>query len=80
MLTAVATYVLEGVEDVSFIEKKQEIARRMDRLQAVDWARENPVWRQFNGSERGKDNYFYLYDDKKNMAALVAWLRSRGGE
>ena len=80
LLTAVATYVLEGVEDVSFIEKKQEIARRMDRLQVVDWARENPVWREFNGSERGKDKYFYLQDDKKNMVALVAWLRSKGGE
>lgn len=80
LLTAVATYVLEGMEDVSFSEKKQEMVQRMNRLKAVDWSRENPVWREFNGSERGKDKYFYLVNDKKNMAALVEWLRRKGGE
>lgn len=80
LLTAVATFALEGLEDVSFGEKKQEMVQRMHRLKAVDWSRENPVWREFNGSERGKDKYFYLQDDKKNMAALVEWLRSKGGE
>ena len=80
LLTAVATYVLEGMEDVSFGEKKQEMVQRMNRLKAVDWSRENPVWRQFNGSERGKDKYFYFDNDKQNMAAMVEWLRRKGGE
>lgn len=80
LLTAIATYVLEGLEDVTFVEKKQVIVRRMERLQVVDWTRKNLIWRQFNGSERGKDKYFYLHDDKKNIAALVSWLCSKGGE
>lgn len=80
LLTAVATYVLEEVEALSFSGKKEKLIRTMEGLHSVNWARDNDVWRQFSGSERGKDKYYYLYDDKKNMERLVAWLRLKGGE
>lgn len=80
LLTAVTLYALEEMEALSFGEKKEEIVKRMRRLKTVDWARDQDVWRQFRGSERGKDKYYYLSDDKKNMESLVAWLRLKGGE
>lgn len=80
LLTAVATYALEDMEALSFQEKKSEIIQRMRRLQEVDWTRDNDIWRQFHGAERGKDKYYYLYDNKKNMEKLVDWLRRKGGE
>lgn len=78
--TAVATYSIEGLEALSFEEKKEEMIQRMRRLHAVDWTRAHPQWREFSGSERGRDQYYYLHDDKKTMAALVGWLRRKGGE
>lgn len=80
LLTAVAMYVLGETEDLTFEEKKRIVADRMQRLETVDWRRENVEWRQFKGSERGRDRYYYLHDDKQNMDALVNWLRIKGGE
>ncbi|MEK4406224.1 DNA sulfur modification protein DndB [Sporosarcina sp. FSL K6-6792] len=80
MLTAIATYAVEGMEENSFNEKKQGIIDRMRKLKAISWQRESPIWREFEGSERGREKYYYLANDKKSIETLVAWLRQKGGE
>lgn len=80
LLYAVANYAIEGMEGKSVVEKKQEIIGRMQRLKTVEWRRDSQVWRQFNGNERGREKYFYLMNNKKNISAIIAWLRIKGGE
>lgn len=80
LLTAIVTYAIEGMEEKSFEEKKQGIVTRMDKLKAVNWDRNSDFWREFEGSERGREKYYYLANDKKSIAELVAWLRRKGGE
>ncbi|MEK5071445.1 DNA sulfur modification protein DndB [Sporosarcina sp. FSL K6-1508] len=80
LLTAIATYAVEGMEKMSFEEKRQGIIERMRKLRAVTWERKNPIWREFEGSERGREKYYYLANNKKSIGSLVAWLRLKGGE
>lgn len=80
LLYAVAVYASTGLEEESFEGKKEAIVSRMQQLRKVDWARSSPVWRNFNGSERGREKYYYLANDKKNIDALLSWLQRQGGE
>lgn len=79
LLTSIATYAIEGIEDLSFAEKKQVVVQRMRNLKQIDWTRDQPIWREFDGSKRGREKYFYLNNNKKNINAIVAWLRLKGG-
>ena len=80
LLSSIAIYAVAGMQDKPFNEKKQAIISRMNRLKNVEWERNSLVWREFKGSERGREKYFYLANDKKNIEALVAWLHRKGGE
>lgn len=80
LLLAVVNYAIEDTEELSFFEKKKRIIERMRGLKKVDWTRESTVWREFSGSERGRDRYFYLDNNKRNIRALIAWLQLKGGE
>ncbi|MFS0575483.1 DNA sulfur modification protein DndB [Sporosarcina sp. 179-K 3D1 HS] len=80
LLYAVAVYATDGLEELSFDEKQAEVVRRMRKLAKVDWSRNQEDWLDFNGRFRGKENYFYLSSDKRNIEALVAWLTRKGGE
>lgn len=79
LLTSIAIYAIEGIEDMSFAEKKQVVVQRMRNLKQIDWTRDQPIWREFDGSKRGREKYFYLNNNKKNINAIVAWLRLKGG-
>lgn len=80
LLYAVGSYAIEGTEEIEETELKTQIKRRMEKLRSIDWSRDNPVWREFDGSERGKEKYFYLKNDKKNIKAITNWLSRKGGE
>lgn len=80
LLYAVAIYSVKGLQDLSFEEKKTGVIKRMRRLQSVNWSRDQSVWQEFNGRFKGRENYFYLSNDKRNIEALVAWLDREGGE
>ncbi|WP_153720934.1 DNA sulfur modification protein DndB [Sporosarcina cascadiensis] len=80
LLSALAQYAYEGLEHERFEVKKETVERRMRGLAHVDWARNQEIWRTFDGSVRGKDRYYYLRSNKKTNDALVGWLRSEGGE
>ncbi|WP_269051105.1 DNA sulfur modification protein DndB [Sporosarcina sp. G11-34] len=79
LLYAVAVYASEGLEEESVEGKAQTIVSRMQHLKKVNWARSKPEWRKFKGSERGREKYYYLANDKKNIEALISWLRRQGG-
>lgn len=80
VLYSVANYAASELEESSFEEKKELITTRMRRLQGVDWSPSNRVWREFNGTERGKSGCYFINADKANMLALVSWLQREGGE
>lgn len=80
LLYAVAVYAVVDTEEMKFEEKKEVIISRMRKLDKVDWARTNTVWRAFKGSERGREKYYYLDNDKKTIDALTSWLQRQGGE
>lgn len=80
LLSALARYAYEGLEEERFETKKRTIEYRMRRLSHIDWSRDQEVWKTFDGSLRGKARYYYLNSDKKTQAALVNWLHLEGGE
>lgn len=80
LLFAVAEYSIDGMKEGSVEERQQIVKTRMRKLRDVEWNRDNPVWRQFEGSERGREQYYYLNNTKKNKVALVEWLKRQGGE
>lgn len=80
ILLALVHYALENTENDSVEHKQQLIQQRMQALQHVNWSRKQPIWLQFNGSKRGKENYYYLNKDKKTIQSIVEWLKIRGGE
>ncbi len=80
LLYAIAVYAAEGIRDMKKEERKEVVISRMSKLEKVDWSRTNSVWRKFNGSERGREKYYYLNNDKKTIDALVFWLQRQGGE
>ena len=80
LLYAVAVYAVVDTGDMNFEEKKEVVIARMRKLEKVDWARTNTVWREFNGSVRGREKYYYLNNDKKTIDALTSWLQRQGGE
>lgn len=77
---ALVHYALEGTKGMSMQQKQQIIQQRMQRLSGVDWSREQLTWLQFNGVKQGKDDYYHLRKDKKNIHSIVKWLNQQGGE
>lgn len=80
LLSAVARYAYDGLENEPIAVRKEIIQQRMRSLEHVDWSRNQTFWEKFDGSVRGKKNYFFLKNDKKTNNALVEWLRLEGGE
>lgn len=80
LLSALAQYAYEGLEEEGFKTKKVAVEQRMRRLAHVNWSRDQEIWKTFDGSIRGKDRYYYVNDNKKTNAALVKWLCLQGGE
>lgn len=80
LLYAIASYAANELEDLSFEEKKEAIAKLMRSLQGVDWSPSNKEWRRFKGSERGSRRHYFIHPDKANGLAMVAWLKLQGGE
>lgn len=78
LLLSMAVYASKGLAAEPFSNRKSEMDRRMNVLANVDWSRQNPVWRQFDGSIKGPDKYFYLANHKKNIELLVHWLEQQG--
>ncbi|WP_194841422.1 DNA sulfur modification protein DndB [Sporosarcina obsidiansis] len=80
LLSALAQYAYEGLEQETFETKREMIQHRMQRLAHIDWSRDQEIWRKFDGTIKGKAKYYYLHHDKKTNDALVSWLRLEGGE
>lgn len=80
MLTALAEYAYAGLIDQSLAEKKDVMVDRMRALSEVEWNQSNEQWKAFNGSIRGKEQFFFFANDKATHNALVTWLRLKGGE
>lgn len=80
LLYAIANYAANGLEELNFEEKIEEITARMRSLQGVDWSPSNKAWRKFKGSERGSRRHYFIHQDKMNGLAIVAWLKLQGGE
>lgn len=79
VLYALAIYASEDSEE-GLGDRKDTIRSRMRRLEKVDWRPANPVWRTFEGAERGREKYYYLTNNKKTIDSLVYWLQLQGGE
>lgn len=80
LLYSLVNYAIKDMEEMGYEEKKAELHRRMKRLDEVDWHPSNSVWKGFKGSERGAKRLYFINKDRKNMAAIAAWLQLQGGE
>jgi DNA sulfur modification protein DndB len=78
LLISVAFYVNQGHVSASYEKRENTIRERMAHLKELDLNRENSVWERFAGSFKGKDQYFYLANNKKNIEKLVKWLQKQG--
>lgn len=52
----------------------------MQALHKIDWHRDQEIWLQFEGAFKGKEQYYYINQNKKTVAAIVEWLVFEGGE
>lgn len=75
---AVARYALYREEEVH--QKEVYVRARMQRLQDIDWSRENNTWQQFKGARKGREQYYYLQNDQQTIQTIVDWLNMKGGE
>lgn len=78
MLISIALFANEKMENQPFLKRKEILISRMEKLKNVDWNPDNPIWKEFNGSYKGRPIMFYLSNDKRNIENLVRWLYSYG--
>ena len=52
----------------------------MHALQTVDWTRDQELWLQFDGDFKGKEQYYYINQNKRTVSSIVEWLTLEGGE
>lgn len=74
LLIAVALYANDKMENQPLNKRKELITERMTSLQELDWSPDNHIWREFNGTTRGKAELYYLTNNKKNIEKLKLWL------
>lgn len=80
VIRAIAQYSIRDLQGQSFSTKKEKLIERMHALHTINWSREQEVWQQFDGSFKGKEQYYYLNSSKKAIAEIVNWLIDKGGE
>ena len=78
LLVSIALYANNGLVHSSFEKRKKALITRMDNIKTVDFSRKNEAWKQFSGTVKGKEKYFYLANNKKNIEQLVNWLQLQG--
>ena len=78
LLVSIALYANEGFVHSSFEKRKKSLIGKMETLKTVDFSRSNDTWKQFSGTIKGKEKYFYLANNKKNIEQLVKWLQLQG--
>ncbi|MGE6375952.1 DNA sulfur modification protein DndB [Peribacillus muralis] len=74
LFVAVALYANDQMENQLFEQRKQLISTRMSKLKAVEWSPAHPVWKEFNGTYKGRPSIFQLSNDKHSIKAMVRWL------
>lgn len=78
LLVSVAIYVNKGKTEYSYDKREKAMMDRMTKLKKVNFRRDNKHWEQFPGVTKGKENYFYLANNKKTISQLVNWLEQQG--
>ncbi|MEC0296439.1 DNA sulfur modification protein DndB [Peribacillus frigoritolerans] len=76
LFIAVALYANDKMENQPIEQRQQLIATRMSKLKEVDWSPDNPIWKEFKGTYKGRPPLFHLSKDKNNIEELVRWLYS----
>lgn len=80
LLQALAQYAVADTKELPIAERRQKIQTRMRALGHVDWSREQVIWERFDGSRRGRKQYYYLANNKSTIRELESWLHREGGE
>lgn len=80
LLQALAQYAVEDSKELPIETRREVVKKRMRALGHVDWSREQVVWEQFEGSRRGRKQYFYFSNKKSTIKELMGWLRTKEGE
>ncbi|MBN6886104.1 DNA sulfur modification protein DndB [Cytobacillus horneckiae] len=80
LVMALGLYTNNGCKHKNFFTRKTIIKERMDALKDVDWSKRNPLWQTFNGSLKGRDQFFYLNKDLETIQQIVKWMESQGGD
>ncbi|QQZ07685.1 DNA sulfur modification protein DndB [Heyndrickxia vini] len=79
VLISVALYSNKGLYHLPIEKRKIKLQERMRNIRNVNWKRTNKDWEQFKGSKKGREKYFYLAKDKKNIKEIVKWLENQRG-
>ncbi|MCH7320660.1 hypothetical protein LZ480_02065 [Solibacillus sp. MA9] len=80
MIYAIVHYVNFELNDVPIKKRELILRKRMKALHSIDWRRDQDLWLQFEGNFKGKDQYYYINQNKRTTSAIVKWLFSKGGE
>lgn len=80
VILAIAHYAIQGLDDVMYKDRELLVKKRMHTLQAMDWTRDQETWLQFEGDFKGKEQYYYLNQNKRTVSSIVEWLIREGGE
>ncbi|KYC89948.1 hypothetical protein MXL46_10125 [Heyndrickxia sporothermodurans] len=78
MLKSLVVYANKGLEHESFDKRQKTMTERMKALSKINWKRTNKEWEQFKGARKGRDQYYYLTNDKENINKIVNWLEQQG--
>lgn len=80
VILAIAHYAIQGLDDVMYKNRELLVKKRMQTLQAIDWTRNQEMWLQFEGDFKGKEQYYYVNQNKRTVSSIVEWLIREGGE
>lgn len=78
LLKSVAIYASRQLDHEPMEKKKELVRNRMKALKKINWRRENPVWKEFRGSIKGKEYYYFLDSDIQNIKMITQWLEAQG--
>jgi len=78
MLESLAIYANKGLEHELFEKRQKTMTARMMNVHKINWKRTNKEWEQFKGARKGKNQYYYLSNDKENIKHIVNWLEQQG--
>ncbi|WP_080846296.1 DNA sulfur modification protein DndB [Cytobacillus gottheilii] len=75
VLLSIAKYVNEGQIEENVEQRKLMIKERIQSLEQVDWKPSNLEWKQFEGKNLGREQLFYIANNKVNLDKLIHWLK-----